>query len=65
MGRVNVPVTGFESGEDAVIGGLARRDGIDAEPELRDDDAVVEGNCCLVHGKGCVLIDFRSVCIPR
>ena len=47
---INVPISGFEGSENAVVSSLACRDGIDAESELGNDDAVVEGDGCLVHG---------------
>ena len=50
MGGIDMTVTGFECGENAVIGGFPSGDGVHAESELRDDDAVIEGKGGLVHG---------------
>ena len=43
MCGVDVTVTGLKSGQDAVVSGFPCGDGIDAKSELRNYDAVVEG----------------------
>ena len=50
MGCINVPVTGPQGCQYGVVRDFPVGDGVDAESELRNHDAVVKGKSCLVHG---------------
>ena len=61
MGSINVTVTGFQGRENGIISSLPGGDGIDAQPELRDDDAVVKGKGSLVMGYSVLVVSCSCV----